>query len=397
MECNPMILTDFYKTIHHRCYPEGLTKLYSYWTPRMSRKEGIDKVVMFGLQAFIEKYLVDYFEKEFFSQSLSHIIRKYETIILRTMGAEYADTKHIEKLHRLGYLPIEIKALPEGSLVDIKVPMIQITNTHDDFAWLVNYIETLMSCNIWQPMTSATIAHNFRVLANEFYEKTVDDENTPPEKACGDFSMRGMSSVESAQTSSAGHLLSFTGTATIPAIDFLERYYNRGAAFDNIGTGIPSTEHSIMCSYGEDELKCYKTLINKKFPTGPLSIVSDTYDYWNLLTNILPQLKDDILNRDGKIIIRGDSGDPIKIICGDPNAEEGSPEHKGTVEILWDIFGGKVNSKGYKVLDPHIGAIYGDSITLERCKAIFEGLEKKGFAVSNCILGIGLIDGSSIQ
>ncbi len=200
---------------------------------------------------------------------------------------------------------------------------------------------------------------------------------------------RGFSSIESAQVSSAGHLLSFTGTATISSILYLEKYYNCNLENEIVGLGTPSTEHSVMCSYGTDELKAYKRLINEVFPSGVLSIVSDTYDYWNLITNILPILKENILNRDGKIVIRGDSVDPVKIICGDKEAPKDSPAYKGTVELLWDIFGGEINSKGYKVLNSHIGTIYGDSITVERCEEICKKLTEKGFAVNNCTFGIG--------
>lgn len=384
---DPLLLTDFYKTIHHMCYAPGLTKLVSYWTPRMSRKENMNKVVMFGLQSFIKKYLIEYFNENFFAIPKDEIISEYKRVISRTMGSIAADTTHIEKLHDLGYLPIQIKAVQEGSRVNIKTPMIEITNTHDEFAWLVNYLETFMSCNIWQPMTSATIAYRYREIVEKYFDLTV--ENGDVKKACGDFSMRGFSSIESAQVSSAGHLLSFTGTATISSILYLENYYNCNIENEIVGLGTPSTEHSVMCTYGTDELKAYKRLINEVFPSGVISIVSDTYDYWNLITNILPILKEDILNRDGKVVIRGDSGDPVKIICGDSEAPNDSPAYKGTVELLWDIFGGEINSKGYKVLNSHIGTIYGDSITVERCEEICKCLEKKGFAVSNCTFGIG--------
>lgn len=384
---NPLLLTDFYKTIHHMCYAEGMTKLVSYWTPRMTRKEDMHKIVMFGLQPFIKKYLIEYFNDNFFNQDKVEVINEYRRVISKTMGEGAADTNHIDKLHDLGYLPIQIKAVEEGSRVNIKTPMIEITNTHDDFAWLVNYIETFMSCHIWQPMTSATIAYRYREIIAKYFDLTV--ENGDIKKACGDFSMRGFSSLESAEASSAGHLLSFVGTATIPSILYIEKYYNSNLENEVIGIGTPSTEHSVMCSYGTDELKAYKRLIKDVFPSGVLSIVSDTYDYWNLIVNILPNLKEHILARDGKIVIRGDSGDPIKIICGDKRAEVGSPEYKGTVELLWDLFGGEVNSKGYKVLDSHIGTIYGDSITIERCEAICIGLMERGFAVNNCVFGIG--------
>ncbi len=384
---NPFLLTDFYKTIHHMCYAPGMTKLVSYWTPRMSRKEHMNKVVMFGLQPFMKRYLIQYFNENFFQKDKEKVVYEYKRIISKTMGNMAADTKHIEALHDLGYLPIQIKAVSEGSRVNIKTPMIEITNTQDGFAWLVNYLETFMSCNIWQPMTSATISYRYREIIEKYFNLTVEKGDV--RKACGDFSMRGFSSVESAELSGAAHLLSFIGTATIPAISYLEEYYNCNIEEEIVAVGTPSTEHSVMCSYGEDEFAAYKRLITKVFPSGVLSIVSDTYDYWNVITDILPRLKEDIINRDGKIVIRGDSGDPVKIICGDKNAEKDSEEYKGTVELLWDIFGGEINAKGYKVLNSKIGTIYGDSITVERCEQICEGLEEKGFAVNNCVFGIG--------
>lgn len=384
---NPFLLTDFYKTIHHMCYAPGMTKLVSYWTPRMSRKDDMDKVVMFGLQSFIKRYLIQYFNENFFQKDKENVVYEYRRIISKTMGNMATDTKHIEALHELGYLPIQIKAVSEGSRVNIKTPMIEITNTQDGFAWLVNYLETFMSCNIWQPMTSATIAYRYREIIEKYFNLTVEKGDV--RKACGDFSMRGFSSVESAELSGAAHLISFIGTATIPAISYLEEYYNCNIEEEIVAVGTPSTEHSVMCSYGEDEFAAYKRLITEVFPSGVLSIVSDTYDYWNVITDILPRLKEDIMNRDGKIVIRGDSGDPVKIICGDKNAEKDSDEYKGTVELLWDIFGGEINSKGYKVLNSKIGTIYGDSITVERCEQICKGLEEKGFAVNNCVFGIG--------
>ncbi|WP_346938496.1 nicotinate phosphoribosyltransferase [uncultured Clostridium sp.] len=384
---NPFLLTDFYKTIHHMCYAPGMTKLVSYWTPRMSRKDDMDKVVMFGLQSFIKRYLIQYFNENFFQKDKEKVVYEYRRIISKAMGNMATDTKHIEALHDLGYLPIQIKAVAEGSRVNIKTPMIEITNTQDGFAWLVNYLETFMSCNIWQPMTSATIAYRYREIIEKYFNLTVEEGDV--RKACGDFSMRGFSSVESAELSGAAHLLSFIGTATIPAISYLEEYYNCNIEEEIVAVGTPSTEHSVMCSYGEDEFAAYKRLITEVFPSGVLSIVSDTYDYWNVITDILPRLKEDIINRDGKIVIRGDSGDPVKIICGDKNAEKDSEEYKGTVELLWDIFGGEINSKGYKVLNSKIGTIYGDSITVERCEQICKGLEEKGFAVNNCVFGIG--------
>ncbi len=393
MLANPMLLTDFYKTIHHMAYTPKLDTLVSYWTPRMSRIDGIDHVVMFGLQGFIKEWLIDAFNQAFFSRTWEDVSAEYERIIANTMSVQASNSEFLRKLHDLGYLPIEIKAVAEGGRVPIKCPMIQIKNTVKGFGWLVNYLETYMSCNIWMPMTTATIAYQYRMICEYYYNLTVDENDlTMPRinSLCGDFSMRGMSSIASACSASAGHLTSFVGTATIPSILWLEKYYHCDSSKETVGKGTPSTEHSVMSSYGRDgEFECYRHLIEDVFPNGPLSIVSDTYNYWNVLCDILPRLKNSILNRDGKIVIRGDSGDPVDIICGDDNLNDGSPAHKGTVQLLWELFGGKVNNKGYKVLDPHIGAIYGDSITIDRAQQIWDRLEKKGFAISNVILGIG--------
>lgn len=145
-----------------------------------------------------------------------------------------------------------------------------------------------------------------------------------------------------------------------------------------------------MIDYREKAEKAViKNMITNIYPSGIVSYVSDTYDFWRVVTKILPELKDDIMARDGKVVIRPDSGDPIKIICGDPWAEVGSPESKGLIECLWETFGGTVNEYGYKVLDPHIGAIYGDSITYERAKKILTRLKDKGFSSDNIVFGIG--------
>lgn len=393
MPLNPFFLTDFYKVVHHHAYKPGLEKLTSYWTPRMSRIEGLNEVVVFGVQGFIKEYLIDYFNTNFFSKSRESVVSEFKHFISCTMPDQTIaqDTTFIEALHDLGYLPIEIKALPEGTVASIKVPSVEISSTHPNFPWLVNYFETLFSSEIWQCMTSATLAMRYKALVNHYHEKTVDALVGPaPEYLCGDFSMRGMGGIHSASLSGTGHLTSFKSSATIPAIARLLAYYNCDLNQDEVGFGVASMEHSVMSSYGEaDELEAYNHLITEVFPTGKLSIVSDTYNYWRLIVEVLPQLKTEILAREGKILIRGDSGDPVDIICGNPNAEVGTPAYYGTVELLYRIFGGSVNIKGYKVLDQHIGAIYGDSITYERAEEIYKRLEAKGFAISNCILGIG--------
>lgn len=252
----------------------------------------------------------------------------------------------------------------------MKVPVLTIENTNPKFFWLTNYLETIMSNEIWQPMTSATISNTYRNILNEYALKTTGTTEGV-EFSGHDFSMRGMSSLESSQTSGAGHLLSFVGTDTVPAILYHEQYYNANIEKELVGTSINATEHSVQCAHGRDELSTYKYLINEAFPSGFVSIVSDTWDFWDVVGRVIPKLKEDIMRRDGRVVIRPDSGDPVLIVCGDPNGET-ELERKGLIEALWDIFGGDVNELGYKVLDSHIGAIYGDSITIERAKEIWD-------------------------
>ncbi|MDO6490086.1 MULTISPECIES: nicotinate phosphoribosyltransferase [unclassified Cellulophaga] len=385
---NPLLYTDGYKVDHRRQYPEGTTLVYSNWTPRKSRIDAIEEVVFFGLQYFIKKYIIEDFNTNFFGKPKKEIAEKYSRRINNYLGPNSVGIKHIEDLHDLGYLPMVIKALPEGSSVPIRVPMMTMYNTLPEFFWLTNYFETILSTTIWMPCTSATIAKQYRKILDKYAEET----STVPEFVDWqghDFSMRGIAGMEAAVMSASGHLLSFSGTDTIPAIDFLEEYYNANSDTELVGGSVAATEHSVMCmgtNTGEEET--FKRLITEVYPNGIVSIVSDTWDLWKVLTEYLPNLKEEVLARDGKVVIRPDSGDPADIICGNPNGKT-KEEKKGVIELLWEIFSGKTNSKGYKELDPHIGAIYGDSITTERATDICERLKQKGFASTNVVLGIG--------
>lgn len=381
----PALLCDFYKVSHRLQYPEESQFIYSTLTPRSNKlAPHLDRVVPFGFQAFIQKYLINYFNDNFFNRSEQEVVKEYCDFIARTVNLN-DDGKHIAQLHQLGYLPLKIKAMPEGLSVALKVPVMTIENTHPDFFWLTNYLETLINVSLWQPMVSASIARRYRLTLNEFAEQTCDD-NQHVAFQSHDFSMRGMSSLESAESSGAGHLTAFLGTDTIPAISYIEHYYGCNTL---IGSSIPATEHSVMSAHGIDELPTFRYLM-ARHPDSMLSIVSDTTDFWHNITVNLPILKDEILARpdNAKIIIRPDSGDSYKIICGDPEAET-EHERKGLIECLWDIFGGHINHKGYKVLDSHIGAIYGDGVNFEKTVRILNGLKAKGFASSNLVFGVG--------
>lgn len=384
----PMLLADFYKISHREQYPEGTENIYSTWTARTSRKQGVNEVVAFGFQSFIKEYLIEYFDDYFFSKTKEEVVEEYVRIIKNTLGKSNVDTQHIEDLHDLGYLPIRIKAVKEGTLVPIRVPMLTIENTNPKFFWVTNFLETIMSCHLWQPTTSATIAYQYRMILDKYATETNGDLSGVQFQG-HDFSMRGMSGLESSMLSGSGHLLSFTGTDSIPAIHYLEQYYNANIESELVGCSIPATEHSVMCTYGkEDEINAYKRLITEVYPTGFASIVSDTWNLWEVLDKIIKPLKNEILNRDGRIVVRPDSGDPVLIVCGNPDGET-EYERKGVVEILWDIFGGTITEKGFRQLDTHIGCIYGDAITIERCEEICKRLKAKGFASTNMVYGIG--------
>lgn len=385
---NTLLYTDGYKVDHRRQYPNQTTLVYSNWTPRKSRIEGIDSVVFFGLQYFIKRYIIEDFEKNFFSQPKADVCKRYARRIDNYLGPNSVGIKHIEDLHDLGYIPMVFKALPEGVSVPIRVPMFTMYNTIPEFFWLTNYFETLLSTTVWMPCNSATIAKQYRQILDKYAAET----SSVPEFVDWqghDFSMRGMAGLEAALMSASGHLLSFTGSDTIPAIDFLETYYNADSDKELVGGSVAATEHSVMCmGTNSGEQETFERLITEVYPNGIVSIVSDTWDLWKVLTEYLPNLKEHVLARDGKVVIRPDSGDPVDIICGNPNGKS-EAEKKGVIELLWDIFGGSTNVKGYKELDSHIGAIYGDSITLERATNICERLKAKGYASTNVVLGIG--------
>ena len=396
MNYNPLILTDFYKACHHAQYHEDLEYITSYYTPRMSRIK-YKKVVVALIQSFIKEYLIEKFNDNFFKMPKDLVLEYYNFVLKETIGERVANqaSKRVGELHDLGYLPIKISAIPEGNLIPMKVPMLEITNTHPKFAWLVNALESLMSSSLWHGMISATVGYEYRKIANKWYEKTSDLNSA--RNALGDFSFRGQESVESAVKSSAGFLYSNINTATVATIPYLGHYYNTDLS--EIGKGGVSTEHSVMCSnfsIDGDEETFIRKLITDIYPDGYVSIVSDSYDYWNVVNVIFPSLKKEILSRDGVVGVRGDSGDPVEIVAGKrlPEDYKGdmsdlSLEDAGTVEVLWRHFGGTINSKGYKVLDKYIKVVYGDSITQNRAEEIYSRLEEKGFSAECVSLGVG--------
>lgn len=402
---NSLLYTDSYKLGHKSMLAPGTTRLYGTWIPRSVKHapKSITKIVSFG-QQLVWKWLHDEFEENFF---FTEDRKKQEDddfgIDLKSKALQFIkdislhlnvnyDGKHFEELWDLGYLPIRVKSLPEGIESNPNIPHMTFINTVDGFAWLTLYLETIVSSLAWKPSTAATIARLYRKQAEEWVRKTDPNNEWLVDFMCHDFSARGLDPM-SQYLIGLGHATSFKGSDTLPVIPASRYFY--GVKEDEMPIfSVNASEHSCSCTkiftVGEQQMITdWLTL----FPTRILSIVSDTFDLWKLITEYLPANKEAIMARDGKLVIRPDSGDPVDIICGINTAwsaaNPNEPQSKGVIELLWDIFGGTINEQGYKILDPHIGAIYGDSITPERQVEIYKRLESKGFAATNIILGIG--------
>ena len=468
---SPLLLCDFYKCTHSEQYPEDMKLIYSPYTPRMTRLKDTDKVTYFGGQMFAKEFLINAFNELFFSRPEEEVVAEYERTLTYTLGPGSYTSDKIRALHRLGYLPIAMYAVPEGTRTKVGVPQSVFVNTDPDFAWLTNTLETAYSCFMWHIQISAEVGYRYRQIVEKYRDLTCD-EDVRTARLLGDFSMRGQHSPESAMKSSMGWLLSFLNTATVPAIMAMEDYYNCDITKEEVGFGAISTEHSVMCSnfaVDGDEITHIKRLLTEIYPNNSFSMVSDSYDYWRLVTEILPQCKTEIENHNGYLAIRGDSGDPVEVIAGkkiefitpydDEEAEklftdtrytvgwlyeycrdreieedcklyfnfidklyevsvspdwtnergawtdnkyyyvddydfiweviDPTAEIMGTVWALDQIFGHTINSKGFKVLPPYIKAIYGDSITPQRCEEIYSRLAEQGYAINNVSLGVG--------
>ena len=487
MNLNPFLLTDFYKLTHILQYRPELRELTSYLTPRGSRLKGVDKVVFFGLSAYVHSYVVENFNKNFFNRNFEYCECEIREVL--ELGLGYSDEmidktiEHFKALHELGYLPVEINAVAEGTLVPMGVPCVEIKSTNPQFFWVGQALEASLSAAIWHPMVSATIAREYRKIARGAFSATVEngiDERT----AMCDFSMRGQESNESAVNASVAWLTSMWNSSTVAARKHIKDVYTKLSTRDKMSNsiirGLTSTEHSVMTSHacldGGDEYHTFKYLF-KLYKNVSFAAVCDSYDFWNVLTNILPNYFMYDIDERGKrglfIGVRHDSAEPVDALCGTvpvinkdnvlgvkevPSSmvdgdeklyaisitieemerirslnvcgkvaigasdlvyqintingdgflrhitDEGNEigwavatclnrtrtyEEKGMVETMYEIFGGTVNSKGYKVLNPGIKAVYGDSITITRAKKIYARLAAKGFAANNVSLGVG--------
>lgn len=385
--------TDGYKLGHYAQFPDGTTKIYSNLTPRSvyggANEERPPVVVMYGLKKLLQRMVRDF--DVFFNSDIAVVRKLYEDRMERFSGTR-PNTEHLQRLYDIGYLPLEIKAIPEGALGLVGQPLLTITNTDPSAYWLVNYLETWISSDMWQAITSATTAWNVRRLMDSWCIATGGDPAGNWYLA-HDFSYRGLPGMEAAVASGSAHLLSFYGSDSLSSWDLIEATYPETDGVIQIG--VPASEHSVMTVGAVqredgtmDEREQLQRLLDI-YPTGIVSVVSDSYDYWGMVSEVLPEFRNQIMERDGKWVVRPDSGDPVKIVTGDPDAPEGTPERRGTLDILWDTFGGTVNEAGYRELDSHIGIIYGDSMTWSTINRMCERMEATGYATTNIVFGLG--------
>ncbi|AHJ87284.1 nicotinamide phosphoribosyltransferase [Pseudomonas phage phiPsa374] len=485
-----MFATDGYKLGHGPMYRRKTTRVGSNLTPRTDKIHRRSctsfydgKLVWVGGQAAVQE-LHENWEASFFKQPKDVVIAEYEEFLMGYLGRDLPTSAQMAALHDLGYLPLEFRSLPEGTLVPMGIPVLTITNTLDDFFWLVNYHETPLSCTTWKTATNATVAREYRLICEHYTKLTGCYDAFTVSVMCHDFSMRGMSGVEDAARSGVGHLTQFVGTDTLPAIRHAKKYYD---ATGLIGISVPATEHAVtsnnilsilaeleegtyefaseeqtqifvnMMVAGEElrliaEVMFVYDLITRIVPNGIVSNVSDTYDFWGMLTRGYPYLKAVIMRRDplglqpGKVVVRPDSGDPVKVICGmrpvagadgkaidfenedaaydyveqngtfrdyshndcikiggvfydfsasddgcgiDTDITFAYEEVAGAIRTLWKTFGGTITETGHKLLDSHIGLIYGDSITTKRAEEILRRLAENGYAAANVVFGVG--------
>jgi nicotinamide phosphoribosyltransferase len=377
---NPLIALDVYKMGHMMQYKPGCERVYSYLIARTDKT--YKETVFFGLQYYLKKYLTIKLTKA----HLDEFIQVYESILGKC--PEPIITK-LTELVELGYFPLRIRAVPEGSVIPVKNVLMTIENTHKDFYWTVGFIESLI-LKIWYTISVATTSYNYKKIVDDYFSSTVDKELYFLKPfMVHDFGYRGDTSEESASISGVAHLLTFSGSDTVSCLPYAVKYYGAKYNDPTLMQSVTASEHSVMCSFGKDnEIDAFKNML-KLYPSGIVSIVSDTYNIWQVLTKYVAELKDIILQRDGKVVFRPDSGDQEKIICGDTSADPTTPEGKGCIRLLDEMFGSTVNSKGYKVLNPKVGLIYGDGMYLAKYARTLETLKCMGYSSANLVIGVG--------
>jgi nicotinamide phosphoribosyltransferase len=364
---NLILLADAYKYAHHKLYYPGTTQIYSYLE---SRGGMFNETIFFGLQYFLKEYL----QGQAFTQAdLDDADGFLQQVFGRNDMFDRSKFQYIIDKHN-GYLPVKIKAVAEGTAVPTGNVLMTIENTDPECYWLTNFLETLLM-QVWYPCTVATLSNQIKKVITQYYQETAtEDAKAGINFVLNDFGFRGASSMESAKIGGAAHLINFSGSDNLAGSGIDINYYNADKVY---GLSIPATEHSICTLLGrEGELEIFKHVI-RTFPTGTIACVSDSYnifkaceEYWGT------ELRNEILNRKGRLVIRPDSGDPIMTLLA-------------IFEILFSKFGFTTNAKGYKVLPPQVRVIQGDGMNFEAIIEIYEALKTKGISAENLVLGMG--------
>ena len=363
MTRNIILNVDSYKTSHFLQYPENISAVSSYIE---SRGGQFRETVFFGLQAFLKEYLTQPITERDIDEAKA--LLPAHGVPFNEAGWRYILDKYD------GYLPIQIEALPEGTVVPVKNALVQVVNTDAECAWLTSYVETALLRAIWYPTTVATVSWQCKQVIRGYLEETADTTDGLAFKL-HDFGARGVSSEETAALGGMAHLVNFQGTDTLSSILAARRYY--GA--DMAGFSIPAAEHSTITAWGrENEAEAYANMLRQFGGAGKLvAVVSDSYDLWNALENLWgDELRTQVENSGGTLVIRPDSGDPVSIVTE-------------TIERLMKIFGYRVNSKGYRVLPDCIRVIQGDGICIQSLEAILAAMKLRKQSADNIAFGMG--------
>lgn len=355
---------DSYKTGQWRQLPPNTKYMYSYIE---SRGGDFDRTLFFGLQMFILKYLTK-------PITMEDIDEAEEVISLHGVAFNRVGWQYILRNHN-GYFPIEISAIPEGTVIPNKNVLITITNTDPNVPWIVSYIETMLLRAMWYPTTVASNSYHAKNIIMDYLRETSDNPGQEILFKLHDFGARGVSSKESAGIGGCAHLVNFMGSDTVTGLLYARRYYDARMA----GFSINAMEHSTVTAWGPDnEVGAYSNMLDEYArPGAMLAAVSDSYDLWNAIKNIWGDtLRDRVKNSGACIVIRPDSGSPLTV-------------PRDCINILGEKFGYTINNKGYRVLHPCVRVIQGDGININSISPILNNVKNSGYSTENLAMGMG--------
>jgi nicotinamide phosphoribosyltransferase len=362
-ERNLVLQTDSYKFTHWKQYPPGTQFVYSYLE---SRGGMFEQTLFFGLQYYLREYL----SGSVITEQDVHEARGFVDAHIGPGLFNFEGWMHIVRRHE-GRLPVVIKAVPEGSVVDVLNVLMTIENTDPKCYWLPNYLETLL-LKVWYPITVGTLSHAIRTVFLAALERSGDPGLI--DFKLHDFGYRGVSSEETAGIGAAAHLINFKGTDTVAGIRFLQHYYD---SKEMEGFSIPAAEHSTITSWGrENEARAYDNMLTQ-FPTGLVAVVSDSYNVYEACEKLWGEvLRDKVLQRQGTLVVRPDSGYPRDVVLR-------------VLEILGQKFGCETNSKGYRVLNPKVRVIQGDGVNYWTIQDTLTAMARAGWSADNITFGMG--------